>query len=1053
MEEERADKMENEIEEIKGSIAKLTEMMQALLTKEKPTPTVEEPIVVEARRPGAFWAEFGPQGFGPTTGRALEGGPSINATVKEPRPKDDGPPPLVEDDPQYMFYTSDNEERGAIETGLGSEQLQTLEKRLRAIEGNDIFGASAMDMCLVPELVLPSKFKTPDFEKYKGHTCPKSHLMMYFRKMSAYARSDKLLIHCFQDSLSGASLKWYMSLDKAHIQSWVDLADAFMKQYKYNLDMAPDRRQLQAMSKKERESFKEYAQRWRETAAQVEPPISGKELTSMFMDTLPPVYWERMLGGVTSSFADLVTIGGLVEEGLKNGKIHHKESHPVAPRNFSHKKKEGETSAVFGKFESPRQVGGNSQNYVANVAPIINPQRANNPIQNQQWAPAPRANNFSVKEKVRFDPIPMQYSKLYPSLIQRGLVVPKGYPTPPPNPLPAWYNSAKHCEFHEGAPDHDLDNCFALKLRVQELIKSDILSFKDTNPNVKTNPMPNHAGPSINMLEGEELIMKHDLNDPNFPLKPLYARLVKSSPWKNSEEDATVEQMKSDIQHLLDGGWLHIHQALSKSEVCVIEPYFKEPREKLQVAFDREEEQPTPRIADPRRSSYLFARTNMVKVKYEPIVMKDWRPRSPFQAMTTVKNITGPSRMTRSGRLYGAVPPPTVNPQPTQVMPTSPSIPPEEVISQDNTDEFLKLIKRSDYRVVDQLHQTPSKISILSLLINSEAHRTALMKVLKQAHVGQDITVNQFDGIVNNITSCRNLSFSDEDLTNEGRNHNKALHISVKCGVDNTARVLVDTGSSLNVMPKITLNKLSFEGTLKPSALVVKAFDGSRRSVVGEVELPIKIGPQVFQILFQVMDINPAHSCFLGRPWIHASGAVTSTLNQKLKFASQDCMITVNGEEDMLISHLTSFRYIEASEESIEIPFQALEIANAVHVGKKVPISADNPSFVSLKSAKLSLQDGKLDTWGNLVHVIEKKDKCGLGYILSQSKKESVPTKGVGRLEEVFRSGGISNDNSVNAIEEISAVKAEDFVKNNALEEELANWSEEEIPVVCFLSK
>lgn len=54
MEEERADKMENKIEEIKGSIAKLTEMMQALLTKEKPTPTVEEPIVVEARRPGAF---------------------------------------------------------------------------------------------------------------------------------------------------------------------------------------------------------------------------------------------------------------------------------------------------------------------------------------------------------------------------------------------------------------------------------------------------------------------------------------------------------------------------------------------------------------------------------------------------------------------------------------------------------------------------------------------------------------------------------------------------------------------------------------------------------------------------------------------------------------------------------------------------------------------------------------------------------------------------------------------------------------------------------------
>lgn len=44
--------------------------------------------------------------------------------------------------------------------------------------------------------------------------------------------------------------------------------------------------------------------------------------------------------------------------------------------------------------------------------------------------------------------------------------------------------------------------------------------------------------------------------------------------------------------------------------------------------------------------------------------------------------------------------------------------------------EFLKLIKRSDYKVVDKLHQPPSKISILSLLLNSEAHKRALLIVL-----------------------------------------------------------------------------------------------------------------------------------------------------------------------------------------------------------------------------------------------------------------------------------------------------------------------------------
>lgn len=38
--------------------------------------------------------------------------------------------------------------------------------------------------------------------------------------------------------------------------------------------MVPDRMQLQGMVMNEKESFKEYVQRWRELVAQVEPPLS-----------------------------------------------------------------------------------------------------------------------------------------------------------------------------------------------------------------------------------------------------------------------------------------------------------------------------------------------------------------------------------------------------------------------------------------------------------------------------------------------------------------------------------------------------------------------------------------------------------------------------------------------------------------------------------------------------------------------------------------------------------------------------------------------------------
>jgi len=69
------------------------------------------------------------------------------------------------------------------------------------------------------------------------------------------------------------------------------------------------------------------------------------------------------------------------------------------------------------------------------------------------------------------------------------------------------------------------------------------------------------------------------------------------------------------------------------------------------------------------------------------------------------------------------------------------------------------------------------------------------------------------------------------------------------------ARVLIDNGSSLNVMPKATLDKLPRERShMRPSSMIVRAFDGSRREVIGEIELPIQVGPCTFEVIFQVIN-------------------------------------------------------------------------------------------------------------------------------------------------------------------------------------------------------
>jgi len=202
-----------------------------------------------------------------------------------------------------------------------NEKLDHIEERLRAIEGGgDYVFADIEELFLVPNVVIPPKFKVSEFDKYMGTTCPKNHLNMYCRKMGAYAKDEKLLMHFFQESLTGAVVTWYTNLEPSRVHSWKDLMVSFVRQYPYNSDMAPDRMQLQDMGKKGHKSFKEYAQRWRDLAAQAAPPMMEREMVTMIVDMLSVFYYEKMVGYTLSSLTDLVFAGERIEVGLKRGK-------------------------------------------------------------------------------------------------------------------------------------------------------------------------------------------------------------------------------------------------------------------------------------------------------------------------------------------------------------------------------------------------------------------------------------------------------------------------------------------------------------------------------------------------------------------------------------------------------------------------------------------------------------------------------------------------------------------------------------------------------------
>ena len=90
--------------------------------------------------------------------------------------------------------------------------------------------------------------------------------------------------------------------------------------------------------------------------------------------------------------------------------------------------------------------------------------------------------NPLVKKLPEFAPIPMTYGDLLSSLIANQLAV----VTPGriyQSPFPKWYNLNATCMYHGGTTGHLVEQCMALKHKVQSLIEAGWLTFQGDTVN------------------------------------------------------------------------------------------------------------------------------------------------------------------------------------------------------------------------------------------------------------------------------------------------------------------------------------------------------------------------------------------------------------------------------------------------------------------------------------------------------------------------------------------------------------------------------------------
>ncbi|KAJ9557881.1 hypothetical protein OSB04_012495 [Centaurea solstitialis] len=131
------------------------------------------------------------------------------------------------------------------------------------------------------------------------------------------------------------------------------------------------------------------------------------------------------------------------------------------------------------------------------------------------------------------------------------------------------------------------------------------------------------------------------------------------------------------------------------------------------------------------------------------------------------------------------------------------------------------------------------------------------------------------------------ISFDIEDMSDAHQKHHDALVIQLTIGNCLTKRVLIDGGSSANVIFAETLKIMGIDrSNIVRRTTTLIGFNGDATSTLGEIILPVFAKGINKQTKFNVIDCPSAYNAILGRPWIHDMKAVPSTYHQKIKFPS-----------------------------------------------------------------------------------------------------------------------------------------------------------------------
>ncbi|KAF8095185.1 hypothetical protein N665_0339s0054 [Sinapis alba] len=139
------------------------------------------------------------------------------------------------------------------------------------------------------------------------------------------------------------------------------------------------------------------------------------------------------------------------------------------------------------------------------------------------------------------------------------------------------------------------------------------------------------------------------------------------------------------------------------------------------------------------------------------------------------------------------------------------------------------------------------------------------------------------------VDDDHHITFSAIDTRGLHTPHNDPLPIDIGIGECEVTKVLVDTGSSVDLIFRDTLDKMGIDlRDMKPSSRTLTGFNGASEQMIGRIRLPVYAGDVTRTVKFSIIRTKAPYNAVLGTPWFHSMQAIPSTYNQCIKFLGKN---------------------------------------------------------------------------------------------------------------------------------------------------------------------